>query len=186
MSEPVLERQRTGWDVALGVLLAIGGLVVMGHAVLATAVSVLFIGWTTLVFGVVGLASSLFRIGKGGFWQTVLTGGLLTVLGLVMLRHPGAAAVTLTLVAGAMFLTGGIVRLMLAGALSEQRVVLAISGVASLVLGVIVLFNLITASFTLLGVLLGVEMLADGITLMLLGRLRFSPQMTNPGHRLAT
>lgn len=185
MAEPVLERSRTAWDVALGALLVVGGLIVLGHTVLATAVSVLFIAWMALLFGVVGLAGSLFRIGKEGFWQSAITGGLLTVLGLVMLRNPAAAALTLTLVAGAMFLTGGIVRIVMASALPEQRVTLALSGVVSTVLGVIVLFNLVGASFTLLGVLLGVEILVDGLTMMMVGRLRFAPSV-GAKHGVAT
>ncbi len=186
MSESLLERSHTGWDIALGALLTLGGLVVLGHAVLATTVSVLFIAWVALLFGVVGLIGSLFRIGKEGFWQAVLTGGLLTVLGVVMLRNPSAAALTLTLVAGAMFLTGGIVRLVMAGALPEQRLTLALSGVVSTALGVIVLFNLVGASYTLLGVLLGVEILVDGLTIMLVGRLRFTTHVDTPGPRVAT
>lgn len=186
MAEPVLERSHTFWDVVLGAVLVLGGLIVLGHTVLATAVSVLFIAWMALLFGIVGLLGSLFRIGKEGFWQAALTGGLLTVLGLVMLRNPAAAALTLTLVAGAMFLTGGIVRIVMASALPEQRWTLALSGVVSATLGVIVLFNLIGASFTLLGVLLGVEILVDGLTMMLVGRLRFAPGVSAPGHRVAT
>ena len=185
MAEPVLERSHTAWDVGLGALLAVGGLIVLGHTVLATAVSVLFIAWMALLFGVVGLAGSLFRIGKEGFWQSAVTGGLLTVLGLVMLRNPAAAALTLTLVAGAMFLTGGIVRIVMASALPEQRVTLALSGVVSAGLGVIVLFNLVGASFTLLGVLLGVEILVDGLTMMMVGRLRLTPPMGTQ-HGVAT
>ena len=43
----------------------------------------------------------------------------------------------------------------------ENRWGLLISGIASAVLGVIVLFNIVTATFTLLGVLLGVQVLLD-------------------------
>lgn len=172
MSVSVLERTRTGWDIALGALLVIGGLVILGHAYWATTVSVLFLGWMFLLFGIVGLIGSLWRIGKGGFWATALTGGLLAVLGAVLLRYPEAGAVTLTLVAGAVFLTGGIVRLVAAGGMPEYRVALIISGVVSAALGLLVLFNLFDASLVLLGVLLGVEMLVDGISMMLMGRVR--------------
>jgi uncharacterized membrane protein HdeD (DUF308 family) len=47
---------------------------------------------------------------------------------------------------------------------------LLISGIASAVLGVIVLFNIVTATFTLLGVLLGVQVLLEGLTLAFFGR----------------
>jgi uncharacterized membrane protein HdeD (DUF308 family) len=162
--------RRTGWDVVLGALLAVGGLVILGDAAIATKVSILFIGWLLLILGVLGLVASLFRIGRGGFWSVALSGGLLTVLGLFLLRHTHAAAVTLTLLAGALFLITGLVRLVVSAQDSEFRVPLLIGGIVSTVLGLIVLFNLFTASYVLLGVLLGIQVLMDGIMLMLVGR----------------
>jgi uncharacterized membrane protein HdeD (DUF308 family) len=186
MTESLFVRSRTGWDIAVGALLVIGGLIVLGNAAFATTVSVLFLGWMLLLFGVVGLIGALFRIGKGGFWASALTGGLLTVLGLVFLRNTEVAAVTLTLVAGTVFLVGGITRLVAAGGQPEYRVPLIFSGIVSAVLGLIVLFNLFTASFVLLGVLLGVEMLADGLAMMLIGRIHVSPEVTAEQRRMAT
>jgi len=170
MSETFLERKRTGWDVAVGALLAVGGLVLLGHAAFATTVSVLFIGWMLLAGGIIGLVGSFFRIGKGDFWSAALSGGLLAVLGLMMLRNTEAAALTLTLIAGALFLVSGIVRLVVGVETPEYRIPLVFAGVVSTVLGLIVLFNLVTASYVLLGVLLGVQALVDGITMMLIGR----------------
>jgi uncharacterized membrane protein HdeD (DUF308 family) len=46
------------------------------------------------------------------------------------------------------------------------------SGLVSLALGLIVLFNLVAASFQLLGILIGVQAVVDGITLLILGRWR--------------
>ncbi|HEX6248295.1 MAG TPA: DUF308 domain-containing protein [Nocardioidaceae bacterium] len=186
MTESVLERSRTGWDIALGALLVVGGLIILGHAVIATTVSVLFLGWMLLLFGIVGLLGSLFRIGKGGFWASALTGGLLTVLGLVFLRNVEAAAVTLTLVAGSLFLVGGITRLVASATQPEFRVALIVSGVVSTALGLIVLFNLFSASFVLLGVLLGVETIMDGIALMLMGRIHAVPSTSVQPPRMAT
>ena len=186
MSEVQFQLRRTGWDVAIGALLVIGGLVILGDAALATTVSILLIGWVLLIVGVLGLAASLFRIGKGGFWSAALSGGLLTVLGLFFLNNTEVAAVTLTLMAGAVFLTGGIVRLVAAGGQPEYRVALIFSGIVSLALGLIVLFNLFEASFVLLGVLLGVEMLADGVAMIAIGRVRVVPEVTAGTHRVTT
>ncbi len=171
MTEAVIERRRTGWDIVFGILLIIGGLVVLGDVVFATVVSVLFIGWMTLAMGIVGLVASLFRIGKSGFWSAALIGGLLTVLGIVFIRNPGLTAVTLTLFAGFVFLVGGIVRIVAAFEATSSRWILAIGGIASAILGVIVLFNIVEASLSLLGVLLGIQILIDGITLLFVGRL---------------
>ena len=162
--------RRTGWDVAIGALLAVAGLVVIGHAAIATTVSVLFIGWTLIIAGVLGLVAALFRIGKGGFWSAALGGGLLTALGLVIVNNTEATALTLTLIAGTLFLVSGVVRLMAAAQDAEYRVPLIFGGVVSTALGLIVLFNLFDVSFVLLGVLIGVQLLVDGITVMLIGR----------------
>jgi len=174
MSMPQLELRRTGWDVVLGAVLAVAGLVILGYASFVTTVSVLFMGWLLLLTGLVGLAASFFRIGKGGFWSAALTGGFLTVLGLFFLRNTEAAATTLTLIAGVIFLTGGVVRLAAAVQEPFYRIPLLFAGIVSTALGLIVLLNLFDASYVLLGVLLGVQVLVDGITMMLIGRWRVS------------
>ncbi|HEX6256975.1 MAG TPA: DUF308 domain-containing protein [Euzebyales bacterium] len=172
MSSSIFERQRTGWDIVLGVILLIGSFIIFGNAVVATAISVLLLGWIAFISGVVLLVSALFRIGSGGFWSAALGGGVLTVLGLFLVRNPGAGALSLTLVAGALFLATGLVRIFLAFQVSEARWLLVFSGVVSVVLGLLVLFNLMTATLTLLGVLLGVQTLLEGTTLIVAGRLR--------------
>jgi uncharacterized membrane protein HdeD (DUF308 family) len=170
MSMPQLQMRRTGWDVVLGGILLVGGLVILGDAALATKVSIMLIGWLLLVLGLLGLVVAVFQIGKSGFWAVSLTGGLLTVLGLFFLRNTHAAAVTLTLIAGVTFLASGLMRLMMSGQDAASRVPLLIGGVLSTGLGLIVLFNLFDASYVLVGVLLGIQVLVDGIVMVLVGR----------------
>ena len=170
MSTSQFQMRRTGWDMVLGALLVVGGLVILGDAALATTVSILFIGWVLLIAGLLGLVASLFRIGKGGFWSAALSGGVLTVLGLFFLRNTEAAAVTLTLIAGTIFLTSGVVRLAASAHDPAYRVPLLLGGVVSTVLGLIVLFDLFDASYVLLGILLGIQVLVDGLMMMIVGR----------------
>jgi membrane protein HdeD len=172
VTDIVLERRRTGWDIVLGILVAIAGIVVLGHVVIATAISVLFLGWLALIAGVVELVSAFFKIKSGGFWSAALGGGLLTVLGILFLRNPEAAALTLTLVAGSLFFAGGITRIVAAFQVPEARWLLVLSGLVSVALGAFVLFNLVEATYTLLGVLLGVQALVEGITMAIAGRVR--------------
>jgi uncharacterized membrane protein HdeD (DUF308 family) len=164
------ERRRTGWDILLGGLIVVAGLFILGDVVLATVVSVLFIGWFAVGAGVVALVGAFFRFGRRGFWATALSGGLLLVLGLMLVRHPGAGALTLTLLAGALFLAGGITRIIAAFEAPVGRGVLLLTGILSAVLGLIVLFDIWAATFTLLGTLLGIQVLIDGIMLLLFGR----------------
>jgi uncharacterized membrane protein HdeD (DUF308 family) len=120
------------------------------------------------------LVAAVFRIGKGGFWSVALSGGVLTVLGLFFLRNTHAAALTLTLIAGTIFLASGIVRLVASAADPEYRVPLLLGGVVSTILGLIVLFNLFDASYVLVGVLLGIQVLVDGLSMILVGRWHLS------------
>src|SRR3954453_18925443 len=106
-------RLTTG-GLVLGGAVVLLGLVVLANTVFATTLSLKFLGWLLLVGGVITLAAAVFLIGRHDFWVGALSGGLMTVLGLVLLRHTSAAAVTLTLVAGAMFLASGIARLVAA------------------------------------------------------------------------
>lgn len=171
MTQISIQRRRSGFDIAWGILLLIGGLFVLGDVVLATVVSVLFIGWMALISGVIGVVGSLFLIGKGGgFWSTLLAGALAGVFGLMILRHPELGAASITLMAGIVFLVAGIVRLVAGVQPGPGRWTLVISGIAGIILGVIVLLNPVQATFTLLGVLLGIHLLTDGVTLLLWGR----------------
>lgn len=181
MSMSQFQLRRTGWDVVLGVLLVIGGLVILGDAAFATTVSVLLLGWLLLIVGLLGLVGSLFRIGKGGFWSAALSGGLLTVLGLFFLRNTDVGAVTLTLIAGTIFLAGGIVRIAVSAQEPENRAVLLVGGTISTVLGLIVLLNLFDASLVLLGVLIGIQVLVDGLMLILVGRWHATPALGSHG-----
>ena len=164
-------RRRTLGDLLLGALVVLLGLVVLGHALVATQISVLFLGWLLFAGGVVTLAASLFRFGKDGFWAGALGGGLMTVIGIVFLRNTAAAAATLTLVVGAMFLMSGLVRLVAAFQMVEGRWTESfLVGAVSTVFGLLVLLNLTDASSKLLGFLIGIQILAEGIAIMLVGR----------------
>lgn len=170
MSVPQLQMRRTGWDVVLGGILVVGGLVIIGEAEVATKVSIKFIGWLLLLLGLLGLAAALFHIGRRGFWPMALSGGFLTVLGLFFVRNTNAAAVTLTLIAGVIFLASGVIRLVMSAQDPTYRVPLLVGGIVSAGLGLIVLFNLFDASYVLVGVLLGIQVLVDGIVMVLVGR----------------
>ncbi len=171
MTQFSIQRRRTGWDIIWGILLIIGGVIILGDVVIATAVTVLFIGWMALILGIIGVIASLFKIGKGGgFWSTLLSGALVGVLGLMIVRHPEIGAGVITLMAGIVFLVGGIVRLIAGFESGPGRWALIIGGIAGIILGLIVLFNPVQATFTLLGILLGVQLLVDGVTLIFWGR----------------
>lgn len=171
MPEVIIEKKRTGWDIVWGILLILGGLFVLGNAFLATIVSVAFIAWTTLIGGIIALVAAFVRLRKTrAFWPVLISGVLLTLLGILFLANLGAAAVTLTMMAGAFFLVSGVFRLIFASKIKEHRGLLILGGIVSIILGLLVLFNFFEATLTLLGILMGVQILIDGISLLVEGR----------------
>ena len=167
-----LERRRTGGDIAVGVLLVIAGIILLGNVVFATVVSVLLTGWTALIAGLVLIAGTLLKIREGGSWVVAFGGVVLAVLGLFILRNTTIGALTLTLLAGSMFLATGLLRVFGGALVPEARAVLIVSGLISVVLGLWILLNLTTATLTLLGTLLALQTLLEGITLVAVGRVR--------------
>jgi len=114
MSQVTIERRRGGIDIVVGILLVLAGIYILANVVLATAFTAFFIGWFALVTGIVELITSLFKIKSGGFWSHALGGAVLTVFGLVVLRNPALTVVILTILAGAMFLSTGLMRVIIA------------------------------------------------------------------------
>jgi uncharacterized membrane protein HdeD (DUF308 family) len=171
MSDLKLTRSHTGWDVAVGGLLVVIGLVILGNAVAATRVSVQFLGWMLVLAGAAGLLVAVLATRSELSKATAVGGAMSLVAGVVCLRHVEAAALTLTLIVGAMLLLSGVVRLFVAAATPEHRPVMLLGGVVSTILGLIVLFNLVEASYALLGILLGIQVLVDGVVLLVAGRL---------------
>jgi membrane protein HdeD len=173
--EPGTGRRRTGWDVALGVLLIIGALGIFGDVTLATTVSVSFLGWLTVISGVILFAGALRRVKSGGLSASLPGGVGLVVLGLFILRNPLIGAFSITLLAGALFLTMGVVRVVTSGQFGPDRWLLVASGLISAGLGLFVLLNVVAATPALIGTLLGAQVLLEGMTLLVAGRTYYIP-----------
>jgi uncharacterized membrane protein HdeD (DUF308 family) len=176
MTDSALVVRRTGWDVILGILVVLAGLILLGNVVVATAVSVLFLAWMALISGVILVIAAFFRLRSGGFWSAALGGAMLVVLGIFLLRNPAIGALSLTLLAGALFFASGLTRVVAASQSPESRWLLIISGLISVGLGLWVLFNLTAATLTLLGALVALQTLIEGFTLIFVGRLRAPKQ----------
>jgi uncharacterized membrane protein HdeD (DUF308 family) len=125
-----------------------------------------------VIGGVVGMVTSLFLIRRGGFWIGMLGGVLALVAGVVFLRRPGATLLALSLAIGAVMLVSGITRLVAAVQHREARLALVLSGVLSIVLGLLILNRWPTSALWLVGTLLGIQLIVDGVVLILVGRLR--------------
>lgn len=172
MSTVLVERRRTTGDIVLGALVALAGVFILGDALFASTIVVTVIGVATLAAGVVLLVGGIVRAKEPWGWAPMAGGALLAVLGLFMLVNTGVALITFALISGVLFLVGGVVRLGASVHAPKGRLVLIVSGVVSIGLGLYLLFGSAELQEKFLGIVIGVQVVIEGITLIALGRYR--------------
>jgi uncharacterized membrane protein HdeD (DUF308 family) len=157
-------RAKWGWIVALGVVYLIAGFVALGSVVMATVASVFLVGVMMIIAGVAEVFSA-FQIkswGKFLFWA--LLGVLYVVAGFLTFENPLLAAALLTLMLGASLVASGIVRIFLAFSMKREMpwVWVALSGVITLLLGLVILAHWPVSSVYTLGLFLGIDLIMAG------------------------
>jgi uncharacterized membrane protein HdeD (DUF308 family) len=152
------------------VISLVGGVFALINPFAATFAAVLLAGWTFLLFGVLQVVQAFSVRDWSGFLWALLLGVLTAAVGVSLLYNPLAGALTLTLVVAILFLVMGVVKFMYAYELRPVRgwgwVVL--SGAISLLLGVLILANYPVSAASILGILLAVELISNGVTLLLI------------------
>lgn len=160
---------RTLVDWVLAAALILLGIFILTDVVIATAFSIIVIGWVAVISGVVSLIEAFLKQRGARMVTGIVSGVLLLVLGVLILANPVASALSLTIVLGLVFFVRGIASVVVGFLGHVGRLVLILGGLVSIALGVIVLFNLGTMTMVLLGVLLGVELVVTGVTMLATG-----------------
>jgi uncharacterized membrane protein HdeD (DUF308 family) len=157
-------RSSWGWFLALGILLIILGVACIVYDVTATLTTVLVFGWLLLISGVFALVHA-FTIGSwGGFFLFLLSALLRGVTGYLLVRYPVSGAEGLTLVLGSFFIVGGLFRAIGSGmAKFPSWGWTVFSGVVSVALGIMVLWQWPSTGLWFIGLAVGVDLVVDGV-----------------------
>ena len=157
-------RAKSGWIVALGVVYLLAGFVALGSVVLATVASVLIVGVMMVVAGVVEVFSAFQIKSWGKFLLWVLLGLLYIIAGFVTFENPLLAAALLTLILGASLLASGVMRIILAFSIKQEApwIWVLLSGVITLLLGLLILAHWPVSSLYILGLFLGIDLIMAG------------------------
>lgn len=170
MADPNTMRSRTLVDEILASALVLLGIYLVTSVLMATAYSVFAIGLIAIIAGVLSLVEAFLKQRGVRRISGLVSGVLLLVLGILLLANPEAGALSVTLVLALVFLARGATSVVLGLRSAVGRVVLIIGGLVSIVLGVIVLFSLTTMTMVLIGILLGIELIVTGATMLATGR----------------
>jgi uncharacterized membrane protein HdeD (DUF308 family) len=162
--------QHRGWFIFLSVLLIVAGAAAIAFPVLSTF-AVEF--WTAIAFAIAGVAQTIHAFAArswGGFFGGLLVGLLYLATGLVLWRNPIAGVVTLTVFLAAVLVVDGIVRSILAFQIRPRPGWFwpLLGGIVSIVLGVMIWQQLPSSALSILGLLLGINLIFSGITFLML------------------
>jgi uncharacterized membrane protein HdeD (DUF308 family) len=157
-------RAKWGWILALGIIYVIVGLIALGSVVMATAASVFVVGIMMVIGGIAEVISAFQVKGWGKFVLWLLLGALYIVAGFVTFENPLLAAAILTLMLGVTLTASGIMRIVLAFGMKEGMpwVWVLVSGIVTLLLGLVILSHWPVSGLYVLGIFLGVDLVIAG------------------------
>jgi uncharacterized membrane protein HdeD (DUF308 family) len=164
-------RAKWGWVVALGVVYLITGFVALGSVVLATVASVLVVGVMMIIAGVAEVVNAFQLKSWSRFLLWALLGLLYIVAGFMAFENPVFAAVVLTLVLGVSLFASGAMRIFLAFSMKRETpwIWVALSGVITLLLGLLILARWPVNSVYILGLFLGIDLIFAGASWLGIG-----------------
>ncbi len=162
-------RKSTGWVIALSILLIILGILSIILPAFASAFFTSFMGWIALISGIVMIVQSFMSKPVRGFWLNLIVGIFYAIAGVYILSNLAAAVLALTLAFGILFVAEGIYTIIMAftnKAGHSMSWLVALNGVITLILGIMVLNRFPFSAIWLIGLYVGISLLMSGISLL--------------------
>jgi uncharacterized membrane protein HdeD (DUF308 family) len=145
----------------------VGGIIALFYPILSSFAVVLFLGWVLIISGIVQGISLIGAQYVPHFWLQLISVVLSVIIGVLLLRHPGAGLLTITLLLIVFFMVEGISKLIFALTIRpfpNWGWVLA-SGIVGILLSFYLWASLPITAIWLLGVLLGIQLICEGAAL---------------------
>ncbi len=157
-------RHLWGWYLALGVVLVLVGCYAIWAETIATLASVIILGIVLLIAGIAQLIGAFMARGIGHIILILLVGVLDVVVGYIVIQHPGIGALAITLFLAALLIVSGIYRV--AAAIwfhIPQSGWIALSGVLSFILGILLWIEWPSSAFWFMGLVVGIHFIFAGL-----------------------
>lgn len=158
-------RASSGKLLWLGVAMVLLGIAAIVFPILSTLVAALFVGWLFLISGGFLFVGSFSIHGTGPYFGALLLSLLSIAAGVFLIFNPLAGEVALTLLVGFLLMIQGAFELFFAFETRPHAgwVGMFISGLASVVMAVLIAAGWPQISVVVLGILLGVNLLTTGL-----------------------
>lgn len=152
------------WFMVLGIVLIILGCVAIIFPLLTAIALKVFLGWVFLIGGVIQIIHAFSAKRWGGFLWSLLVGILYVVVGAWLAFFPLAGILTLTLLIAAMFIVEGVMEVAMAFRTRPLKGWgwALVSGIAALVVGVLIFAQFPSSAVWAIGLLVGINMIFSG------------------------
>lgn len=153
------------WMGALALISLVGGVLALLNPFAATLAATLMAGWVFAILGALQIVQAFQVQGWGGFIWALLFGILTLVVGGSLIFNPLAGMISLTLLVAVLFLATGVVKMMYSFSLKPVTGWgwVLVSGIVSAALGIMILADFPMSAASILGILLGVELISNGV-----------------------
>lgn len=164
---------RTLWLI-VGIISIVGGVFALFNPFSATLAAEQLAGWFFLFVGVLQMFAIARARSTGGRVLAAVGGLIGILLGVELLREPMQGILTLTIVVAILFLLTGIVRTIVAFGLRGTAAFLPVllSGIISIVLAIMIFSGYPQSATFILGILLAIELISNGISLIMYSRVQ--------------
>jgi uncharacterized membrane protein HdeD (DUF308 family) len=151
----------------VGVLAIIVGCIAILVPAVASVGTAIFIGWILLIVGAFLVAAAFSAHSVGTLLLRLLWAALTVIVGIWLIVEPHNGTLTLTFVLGIYFLFMGVTRITVAFINRGQpnAGLLGLSGVAGLLIGILVLAKFPSSADWAIGLLVGIDLIFAGWTL---------------------
>ncbi len=159
-----------GWFFIWGIALFILGLVAIGATTLTTLFSMIFLGSLLLIGGIVVIIDtfSFWWHKWSGFFLHSLIGILYCAMGVMFIKNPAVASISITLLLGIFYIIIGIFRTINSFSLKTPQWGWGFfNGLVSLLLGILILSSWPASGLFIIGLFVGIDLLFSGITYMM-------------------
>lgn len=153
-----------GWLFALGICMVVLGIAAVVLPMVATLAIEVIIGWLLIIGGIVHAVHAFSAKQWGGSVINIMAAILYVVVGVLLLGHPVAGILTLTLILAAFFLVEGAFKIVMA---LQMRSMpnwgwMFVSGLIALVLGVFIWMGWPATAAWVIGLLVGIDLIFGG------------------------
>jgi uncharacterized membrane protein HdeD (DUF308 family) len=158
------------WYVVEGALLVLAGIVAILSPLLFSVLAVIMLGWVLIISGVIHGVRLLGSTKVPHFWLQLVSAVLAIWVGYLFLRQPANSLLIITMMTIVFFMIDGVTKVIFAFTirpLPNWYWVLA-SGLIAIALSVYLWNQMPVTAVWLVGVLLGIELISNGVSTFLL------------------